>query len=227
MARLAQYLTQLSLLYGNNENVHFEKVKKGSALLQVAVEEVAFPKVFKRLQSVKTLARDVDQDVTKAYKALDALLRNDNAVGSISRSKGGKILDFPGRKMPSPECYSVVQPTSVDGVIIKIGGKDDTIPVALRDQEGKLFNCQVRGQTFAKELSAYYLGHQLRVHGDAKWTRSADGVWEMEILNIASYEEIDSEPLDKVFEELKNIPNNGWTKLDDPLKEWKKNRGIE
>lgn len=225
MARLAEYLAQLAALYGSEERVHFDKIRKGSAILQVVIEEQAMPKVFQRLQSVKS--GDPDVEAKKAFKALDNLLRSDNAIGSISREKGGKVLDFPGRKAPPPEVFTLTQPTTVDGVVIKIGGKDNTIPVTLRDQEGKIINCQIRGEAHAKELSRHYLEAPIRVHGTAKWIRYADGTWEIEMLHIQSYEELDTTPLDEVLENMRRIQGNGWAAIENPIQEWKKMRGIE
>ena len=224
MARLAEYLAQLAALYGSDERVHFDKIKKGSAILQVIVDEPAIPKVFQRLQSVKSGASD--GEAKKAYAALDRLLRSDNAVGTISREKGGKILEFPGRKAPAPEMYTMTQPTTIDGVVIKIGGRDDTIPVTLRDQEGKAINCQIRGEAHAKALSQHYLAAPIRVHGIAKWTRYADGTWEIETLQIQSYEELDTAPLDDVITDLRRVQGNGWKSMENPIQEWKKMRGI-
>jgi hypothetical protein len=227
MARLAEYLTYLSTLYGSTDNVHFEKVKKGSAILQVAIDEQAFPKVFKRLQCVNSTKNDSDQEAIKAYKALDSLLRHDNAVGTISRLEGAKILEFPGRKIKEPEVFTVMQHTSIDGVVIKIGGKDNTIPVTLLTQEGKTINCQIRGQANAKDLSLHYLGAQLRVNGMAKWVRDVEGIWDIESLNIQSYEELDTTPIDEFLFELRSIAGNGWKNTEDPIAEWKKMRGSE
>jgi hypothetical protein len=225
MARLAEYLAELASLYGSEERVHFDKIKKGSAILQVLVEEQAFPKVYQRLQSVKT--GDPDLDAKRAYRNLDRLLRDDNAVGFISRERGGKVLDFPGRKAPTPEVFTISQPTTVDGVVIKIGGKDETIPVTLRDQEGKVINCQVRGEAHAKELSRHYLEGPIRAHGVGKWVRYANGAWEIDTLHIQSWEPLDTTALDDVLKELKNVTGNGWISVSNPIEAWKKMRGLE
>lgn len=225
MARLAEYLSELASLYGSEERVHFDKIKKGSAVLQVAIEEQAYSKVFQRLQSVKNGSPEFD--AKKAYAALDKLLRCDNAIGTISHEKGGKVLDFPGRKSPVPQTYTISQPTTVDGVVIKIGGKDETIPVTLKDQEGKLINCQIRGAAHAKALSKHYLEAPIRVHGLGKWIRHPEGMWEIESLNISTYEELDTLPLDMVLSEIKNVPGNGWGSMENPIQEWRKLRGLE
>lgn len=225
MARLAEYLTRLANLYGSVSDVHFDKIKKGSAILQVAVDNHAYPKVVQRLQSVKNGTND--SEAKKAYDSIDQLLRSDNAIGSISLEKGGKVLEFPGRKAVAPQTYTISQPTTVDGVVIKIGGKDDTIPVTLRDQEGKLINCQIRGAAHAKALSRHYLEAPIRVHGTGKWIRHEDGVWEIESLTISTYEELDTLPLDTVLAEIQNVRGMGWSAMENPLQEWRKLRGLE
>lgn len=223
MSRLAEYLAQLAVLYGSEERVHFEKLKKGSAIVQVAIEEPAFPKVYQRLQSVKT--GDPDPEAQKAFKAIDKLLRQDNAVGTLSRPSSGKILEFPGRKLPVAETHTINQATTIDGSVIKIGGRDETIPVLLQDQEGKTFKAEIRGKANAKELSKHYLEAPLRFHGQGKWIRYANGAWELDMLYIQSYEEIDSVSADVILDELRTIRGNGWASMKDPLEEWKKMRG--
>jgi hypothetical protein len=226
MARLAEYLSCLAALYGSEEAVHFESVTKGSTKLNVYVEEHAVPKVMRRLQSINSAA--VEDGAQKAYKELDDFLRGDNAVGTLGTGKkGGKILDFPGRKTAFQEVTTIIQPTTVDGVIIKIGGKDATIPVLLKDQEGKVIRCEIRGEAYAKELSRNYLGNPIRAHGLGKWLRYADGTWEMQLLTIQSYEELDTVPLDEVLSQFKTTIASGWASMESPIETWRKLRGLE
>ncbi len=225
MARLAQYLLQLASLYGSEEYVHFEKIENGSARLQVSVEPAVAPCVLQRLQNVHTSNADVSAQ--KAWQVLDQLLRVDGAVGVISHTGGEKILDFPGRKTTLPETFTIIQPSSADGVVIKIGGKDDTIPVILRNTEGKIINCQIRGADNAKNLARYYLEGPIRVHGNGKWIRAATGAWELESLLIQSWEELDTAPLDEVLAEIGKVAGNGWRAMDEPLLEWRKIRGLK
>jgi hypothetical protein len=225
MARLAQYLAHLSTLYGNDDSVHFEKLRKGSAIVQVTVAEPAFPKVFQRLQSVRT--GDPDPEAQKAFRMIDRLLRADNAVGTITRSGKAKILEFPGRKLPVVDPITIYQPTTVDGVVIRIGGRDDTIPVTIRDQEGTVINCEVRSRAQAKELSRHFLAETLRVAGNGKWSRTGSGAWALESLVIQSFEVLDDAGLDDVMAELRNVKNNGWADIEDPLGAWKKLRGVD
>src|SRR5450830_1450600 len=50
MMRLAAYMAELAHLFSNAERVHFDKVKKGNAVLQAWIEPQAAPKVHWRLQ---------------------------------------------------------------------------------------------------------------------------------------------------------------------------------
>jgi hypothetical protein len=225
MARLAEYLAHLSVLYGNDDSVHFEKLRKGSAIVQVTIEEPAYPKVYQRLQSIRT--GDPDLDVQKAFRAIDRLLRADNAVGAISGSGKAKILEFPGRKLPVVDPITIIQPTTLDGVVIRIGGRDETIPVAVRDREGAIFKCEIRGVAQARELSRHFLADTLRLSGNGKWTRSSSGRWELESLVIQSFEVLDDTELDDIVDALRRAKNNAWGEIDDPVSAWKKLRGVD
>jgi hypothetical protein len=211
-------------MYGSQAQVHFESLEKGSALVQVVVDEPALPKVVGRIMNAKS--QDPEEDVQKAFTAIDRLLRQDNAVGTISRANGGDILEFPGRTLPTLETFSMTQPTSIDGVVIKIGGRDETIPVTLRDIEGGIVNCQVRGVEKAKELAGHYQSATLRMHGIGKWFRHPGGKWELASLSIQSFEELDATPLDDVLRELADARGNGWKNSQDPVGGWRKLRGL-
>jgi hypothetical protein len=225
MARLAEYLAQLAELYGSKDRVHFDKVKKGSALLQVAIEDMAVGRVVERIQNAKSASPE--PDIQKAYKAIDALLRKDNAVGAISRPSTGKIIEFPGRKAPQVESYALTQDTTVDGIVIKIGGRDETIPVLIRDAEGREVRCQIRGELRAKELAQHYLGGTLRFHGQGKWIRYPSGRWDLDSLVIDSFSELDDVSVDVVLDELSKLKGMGWKAMDTPIDSWKRLRGVD
>lgn len=224
MSRLAEYLKELSVLYGSIDHVHFDRVSEGSACLNVRIEEHAINDVHSRLSLVNL--GDAPADITKAYNAVDRLLRADNATGAIYARKGSNVLIFPGRTRPDIPSISIDQQTTVDGVVIKIGGRDDTIPVRLRDIEGNIIRCMVKGQSQAKEIAKYYLDVPLRVNGIGSWTRDANG-WRLENLTIQSWEPLDTRPAHEVLEHLSMVDNNSWNQLDDPIYEWKKLRGFE
>lgn len=224
MGRLADYLKELSALYGSYEHVHFERIAKGSVQLLARIDEPAAQKVRAQLSLVRSNA--CTTETSKAYEALDRLLRSDNAMASIYEEGGNNILEFPGRTKPTSAPLTIIQTTTVDGVVIKIGGRDETIPVLLKAQEGDTIRCQVKGYTLAKELAKHYLEAPIRVHGLGRWTRDEAG-WTMEQLSIQSWEPLDVRPAREVLSNLKKIEGNEWAQHTDPMIEWRKLRGID
>jgi hypothetical protein len=96
MARLAEYMAELALLLGEQTSVHFKRLARGSTVLVHSVDYEAVPKVKHRTTAVRR--GDASQDAQRAFKTLNRLLREDNAVGSL-REKGASavVLKFPGR----------------------------------------------------------------------------------------------------------------------------------
>ncbi|NHZ90229.1 hypothetical protein F2P45_14570 [Massilia sp. CCM 8733] len=223
MARLAEYLSALSALYGSEDHVHFDMVETGSALLQAWVDEPAMTTVMKQLSSVDSGTATAAID--KAYYKLDSLLRDDNAVGAV-HVQGGIVLSFPGRNRKIAEVVSITKATTVDGTVIKIGGRDASIPVTLQDLEGQLLRCQIHGISKAKNLSRHYLEAPIRVHGNGRWTRAQDGKWNLELLDIDSWEILDPSSPQDVLAVLAS-PDNGWAKMAHPQAEWRKLRGLD
>ncbi len=221
MGRLAEYLGHLSALYGFKDRVHFKGVEAGSAILKADVEDDAYPKVMIRINSISS--HDGLKDVAKAYEQIDEMLRQDNAIGELK--VGAKIIPFPGRKKIIEETITIHQWTEVDGVVIKIGGKDSSIPVTVRDIEGTLYNCQIYGEDRARDLAKYYLGATLRIGGDAKLVRNPLSGWSIQNLIIKDYEPIEYRDLASTFADLRNSDLNGWKEENDPLALWKSIRG--
>ena len=112
--------------------------------------------------------------------------------------------------------------------VLRVGGKDDSVPVLLLADEG-----DVRGQTnraTAKDL-ARHLFDDVIVHGDGTWLRDSHGKWTLEVVKIAGWhpapatqEEL---PLssDALLQSLRAIGGNGWDDFDDPLAELRRLRG--
>lgn len=223
MARLAEYLSALATLYGSQEQVHFDMVEQGSALLQVWVDQAAITTVMKQLSSVGTGTAAVS--IERAYHQLDTLLREDKAVGAV-HAQGGTVLSFPGRNRTIAETVSITKATTIDGTVIRIGGRDATIPVTLQDLEGQLLRCQIRGSAKAKHLARHYLDAPIRVHGSGRWARGQDGKWVLELLDIDDWEILDASSPEEVLAVLAS-PDNGWAKMSHPQSEWRKLRGLD
>jgi hypothetical protein len=214
MARLAEYLAELAALMGNTERVHFKALKKGSAQIVSAVETEAVPKVRARLQKVE--ARDPAEDVWQSYKKIDDLLAEDNAVGAIKRERA-LVLRFPGRTNPRPPVIGPFnQHTELTGVLVRIGGKDQSAHAQLLDVKGSTWKITLTRDE-ARELAKALYGPVLRVSGTGRWMRNEQGKWELLEMRMHKFEELSGESLRAGVEQLRSIEGSEWLKESDPM----------
>ena len=216
MARLAEYMSDLAQLLGEKERVHFVRLDEGSTVLVQKVETQAQPKVNERLQGA--VSGEGPDDVIRTFRAIDRRLAQDNAVGSLFEEAGAEILRFPGREAPKPLTFGAFnEHGSLDGVLIRIGGKDATVPVHIQDGE-VTHQCNATRE-MARNLAPYLYGATLRVHGEGRWERDAEGVWLLKRFNIQDFETLDDAPLRSVVDRLRQVRGNRWKEMEDPLAE--------
>src|SRR5215468_3831317 len=83
MKRLAEYMAELTRLFGEADHVHFSRLRKGSVGLAVKVQYEAVPKVRERIKAANLLPADAPEDVVAPFRKLNKMLAEDNAVGKI------------------------------------------------------------------------------------------------------------------------------------------------
>lgn len=226
MSRLAEYMAELARLLGEQERVHFSRLEPGSAVLVSSIEEPAAPKVEERLQKIR--AGTASKDAMQAYKALDTLLAKDNAVATLSTEGDAEIIAFPGRNRPKPMRYGPFREDgSLDGTVIRVGGRGESIPVHLVDAEGAVYPCQTTVE-LSKQLAPHYLRATVRVYGSGKWVREESGSWTLQQFDISRFEVIDDSPLMDVVAKLRAVEGSEWSKdssLGDVLG-WRREEGT-
>lgn len=213
MARLAEYLTQLAKLIGHAENTHFVRVEAGSARLVHRVDAVDAPKVETRLNGVRL--GDAAKDALAAHRALDELLLNDNAIGTLTEATTGRIVvPFVGRNRPKLLGFpSFRQDASIDGQIVSIGGRDDTAHAVLQD--GDVFHSHmIMKRELARRLAKFLYGPVVRLHGSGRYERRPDGVWNMIDFRVESFEPLDEKSLSELMSALRDVPDNGLMRPD-------------
>lgn len=223
MSRLAEYIACLARLMGSEADVHLLKVRKGSAVPEIAVGSNAEPKVLQRLALANT--HDAPDDIKSNWNKVNALLREDNACAVLRiKGKGGaKILEFPGRKTPLSEEVVVHEQGELDGVVIRVGGKDATVPIWLQGEGGEKLECNAT-RDVAKQLAKYLFEEPVRVAGNAKWRRSKERVWELAGFDIKSFVTLDQTPLNELITKLRAVDTD-WSSMDDPQAELRRLRG--
>ena len=215
MARLAEYMAELAVLLGEREHVHFSHLEKGSAILVSMIEPVSLSAVADRIERVGQGGGP--KDAMAAYRNLDTMLAKDNAVAELLAPEMNTVIAFPGRTRPKPMRYGPFREDgSLDGRIIRIGGRDDTIPVWLKNGDIE-YHCNVRGEDVARRLAPYYLNGIVRLHGSGKWLRDENGSWVLQQFDISSFEVLDDSPLIDVVSKLRTIEGGEWTADGDSL----------
>lgn len=217
MGRLAEYVAALARFLGEGTQVHFRGVEAGSAVLVAHVDPPARLKVRDRFDRVRTGLGPKDAD--KAYADLDKLLRDDNATGLLLTDPLDNVIPFPGRTRPVPMVFGPFwQNGSLTGEVIRVGGKDETMPVNLREAGGEvLTGLYTKSKEIARQLARFLYGPIIRVHGTGKWLRNAEGVWQLEEFKITSIEELDDATLADVVERLRSAKGSQWRERANPV----------
>lgn len=206
MARLAEYMRELANIFGEPAGVHFDRLEKGSTVLVSKIDHEAIPKVHNRVLAVRR--REGPSEAMRAYRAVNRLLRDDNAIGLLKEQPNDStVIRFPGREEAEEAFPSVRQHGSVDGVVVRVGGKDQTVHVTL----------EVEGQQIAhfytNRLVGKQLGHRLfeavRLFGRGRWTRDSDGQWTLLDFKIESFEPLTDIPLSEAVAGLRKL-EIGW-----------------
>ena len=65
---------------------------------------------------------------------------------------------------------------SLQGKIVRIGGKQDIVSVELQDVDGHVYLCKA-SRDVAKKLAREMFDPTVRVHGFGRWTRTGEGIW--------------------------------------------------
>jgi hypothetical protein len=103
-------------------------------------------------------------------------------------------------------------------VVIRIGGRDQTIPVLLMDAEGAVYHCQTTVE-LSIQLAQHYRRATVRVYGSGRWLREEHGGWALQQFDIDRFEVTDDSPLAEVVAKLRAVEGAEWgnTALNDVL----------
>lgn len=212
IGRLAEYLRQFANLVGPNSDVRFLKVGKGSAALENVVPEEKFIETRFRIVSAKVGAGP--SEANKAFAGIRELLSEDGKTGRIKEGRHS-LLEFP--RIEVPQFPPVTEEGTLEGMLIKIGGRDDSVPVHIQDGKN-YYNCQTTREK-ARELAPYLFGKPIRVCGRGRWIRSEIGNWELDRFQINQFEELNDDEIKDVLARMRLAEGSGWDAIADPLAE--------
>ena len=201
MARLAEYMASFAELLGHCDHVHFGQLKGGSLSVAAHVDEIAQPKVARRIDDVR-YGGQVPNTAKKAMRALDDKLAEDNAVGRILKGKA-KLIEFPGRtRHAETKLGPIEQAGTLDGEVIQVGGRDATINIHI--QAADQIHICVASRAIARRLAPHIFGPPIRVRGVGTWARLESGSGLLKKFDISDFETLDETPLSALFQGLRS-----------------------
>jgi hypothetical protein len=221
MSRLAEYLRDLAHVLGSEDSVHFLRTNEGSASCEIEIERELEEEITSRTKGIA--AGRGPKEALDAYRSLRSQLEKDKFSAELEMEDGNVILEFPFGTDNRKETFGPFwEDGSVDGILVKIGGFDETVPVHLVS-EGRHYTCNTTREV-ARDLAHRLYGNPVRVHGKGKWYRNEHGKWELRWFNIKSFDDLEGTSLSDVVSRLRAIPNNELSSLTDPLNEMQKIR---
>lgn len=202
MKRLAEYMAELAAMLGEPGAVHLMQVEEGSTVPVIRVDFEAIPKVRDRVAGV---ARgDAENDAILPFRRLNRLLREDNATAVLREPRRNTpVLKFPGRDEKQDLSTTIRQHGSVDGKLVRIGGKDETIHATLSTEGqtvGKIHMTEMVAKRLATKLFEY-----VRLIGVGRWRRAGDGTWSLEEFKVEDFESLQVTPLSGVLKDIRAI----------------------
>lgn len=216
MARLAQYMQNLAAMMGHDASVHFDKLKPGSTQLVTRIDLEDEPKVSTHLAQLKR--GEGSPEAAKAQTEIDRLLAEDNATGFVYEDddEGAKIIAFPGVTRPKRATFGPFkQEGSLDGVLISVGGADQTVHLQLQNGDIKYTGIDTNRET-ARRL-AKHMYEPVRVFGTGRWFRDQDGRWLLKNFKVVSYNVLAADDLKDAVDQIREIGGSEWKDMDDPI----------
>lgn len=215
LGRLAEYLADLAILFGEDKSVHLIEVEEGSTVLVNLVEKEAEPKILENLDAVAR--NEAPPERMRAATNIDDRLRKDNAVGSVIAPTGDNVIRFPGREHAEPLTYGPFnEPGIIIGKPIMVGGKNDPVPVHLEAKEG-IYDCQAR-RDIARRIAPHLFTNYIKAEGIGRWVRRPTGHWEMIKFTIKTFDPVGDAKLRESIKRLRALPAK-WKEKEDPLNE--------
>lgn len=198
MRRLAAYIHEFSRLLGEEALTRLDGIADGSTRIIALSLPMAVPKVRARLDAARDGSLD---DARRAVDRLDEMLSEDNTGGSlVADGEPGIIIRFPGANARIAQLPIVAEPGSLQGELIRIGGRDETAHATLRDGT-RIYTCVV-SHDLARSLGKHLFGAPLRLSGRGRWRRNQDGVWDLVDFRADAFDVLDKGNLTEVAQKL-------------------------
>ena len=205
--RLMEYLEQLQKLF-DGEEIYLNKIAKGSAAPEFWVRTDNSYKIEQKIASLSEIENPTSLKLIK-------LLRDDDTTAYFTKNNR-RIFDIKEANDNIVK-YDIKDAYEICGYVIKVGGRDETIPFSIRDlyDDTIIYNCNTN-KNVAKEIAKYLFETPIKVSGIANWCKIGNSNWELKHFNVKTYEVLN---LDSIENDLENI-----FKIDE---DWYKENTVE
>jgi hypothetical protein len=204
LARLMEYLKELIAVLGDPKDVHLAAINPGSVspILHISPREAL--SVRDRVQRFRCGKGSARQ--RSAAGKIANMLRQDapGLAKTVVLSSQNMVLFEIASAPATPEALTgISQPTTLTGQLTRIGGLSETASLELLDSAGETFRGIKAPRQLAKGL-AKLLWEPVRLTGTGNWTRSADGKWQLDRLDVQSFDVPNNQSLSTVIEHLRS-----------------------
>lgn len=216
---MADYLRALQGVLADIKGITFDKVKSGSAQLQMKATSDAQAETALRLVQLQN--GQGTQDQQKYYEALrkQNLRYQTKATLKIAR----KTVSIPSID-PTIEGQIITDETEIDAKIVKLGGLDASIPMTAITPNGERINCNAN-LALARDLRQYLLEPvYLSLGGIGTWKKMLSGNWALTSLDVKTYALSPSDGIED-FAKISELAGSKWGEESDPFETLRKLQG--
>lgn len=213
--RLIEYLQQFAAMVGESRAMHLVRIEESSAKPVLKMPAPIASRVRERISTVRAGRGTREQGI--AFRQLRRMVQQDGGEPALVRSHSGVVL-LSVQPLPPEEgtVVGVQQPTQFDGVLQRVGGNGDQIPIQMRDLSGAVVSGFSAERDVAKAM-ARNLFEPLRVYGIGSWDRDAAGEWSLNRMSVRSFEVLQDQDISDVLKALRGAKVEWPADADDRL----------
>lgn len=224
MDRLGEYICAFASLIGKENSPTLDSIKVSSTGLASLIPDNRCEFVDKRIEEA---ANDPQSNPGLAALKLDKMLFEDGVTAELFDRQNNVIYLFKGQNDEAPNDIWVTQSGSIDGIVVGLQGADKTMHLQIKNLANKTQRFIVKDEELARQLILKFKNGAVRLYVYGKWIRGDDGWYpEPNKCVVNDFEILDDSSLTTIFEGLRAIPDNGWSKVNDPIALWEEIRGI-
>lgn len=201
--RLIEYLEQLTVVLGEASELHLVSIEKSSTRPVLVMRHDVATRARARASEVRQGNGSARR--RNAYDRIRHMVSEDGGGPASLSAPEGQILEFSTMDIGADQVvHAVRQPTTVQGELIRIGGRQENAQLLIQELSGNVIAGCTAPRSVASAM-AHLLYKPVSVSGDARWHRSNVGKWEIESLHVQSFVELHADDHESVVAKLQAV----------------------